>query len=257
MVEYLWKKFGVFFVAGAILFACIGILNLISIVPYYLVKDTYSFIYLLEAIASTLGRLGIAYMLALLVGVPLALIFDRNPRVENALFPFFEVIQSVPVLAIFPIFIILFSSAGYVEGTVIAIIFLSMLWNIVFNLVNGLKFIPRDVTYVAQVFKLKGLRYYTEILFPAMTPYLVVGSFVAWAQGWNIIIMAEVLHIFVPYGIITEDVFGIGSILINAVTNEEVQVFTMGLILLVLVIGLINLFVWQKLLAYSERFKFK
>ena len=42
-----------------------------------------------------------------------------------------------------------------------------------------------------------------------MVPYIVTGSLLAWAGGWNIIIVAEVLHTYIPGG--ARDLFGIGS----------------------------------------------
>lgn len=257
VLSYLWGKFGVYPVAALVIFIGIGILNIIPFTTYYLDNDTYSFIYILSAIASTLVRLLDAYALAIVIGITLSLIIHKSYTAEKMLLPFFEIIQSIPALALFPVLVILFLDRGNINNAVILILFLSMLWSIIFNLINGLKSIPRDINYVSQVFKLKGYKYYTEIIFPAMIPYVAVGSFLAWAQGWNIVILAEVLHIFVPNGAVAEDVFGIGSVLINSISNGQTGLFITGLALLVLVIGLINLFIWQKFLTYSERFKFK
>jgi NitT/TauT family transport system permease protein len=92
---------------------------------------------------------------------------------------------------------------------------------------------------------------------PAVVPYLVTGSLLAWAQGWNIIIVAEVLHTYIPGGTAANDPFGIGSVLVSASANGENGLFIVALLAMVFVIAVINFLVWQKLLHYAERFKFE
>ena len=87
-------------------------------------------------------------------------------------------------------------------------------------------------------------------------PTLVMGSLLAWAQAWNMIIVAEVLHTYIPGGTASQDLFGLGSVLVNSSANGQVGKFFATLFLMVGIIAIINFFVWQKLLHYAERFKF-
>jgi ABC-type anion transport system duplicated permease subunit len=91
---------------------------------------------------------------------------------------------------------------------------------------------------------------------PALFPSLITGSLLAWAAGWNILIVAEVLHTYVPVGQNVGDVFGIGSVLVQASSSGNQSLFIWSIVVIVLAITLINIFVWQRLLKYAERFKF-
>ena len=209
------------------------------------------------ALGATFLRLCIAFLLALVFSIPLALLVSHSPLMERIFLPVFDIAQSVPVLAFFPIIIILFIHVGFIEGAAVFIIFLSMLWNIVFSLVGGMKVIPTDIKDAAHVFGIRGWNFLKRILLPATVPYLITGSLLAWAQGWNIIIVAEVLHTYIPGGTASQDLFGIGSILVRASSTGANGVFIIAILVMVGAIALLNFFVWQKLLHYAERFKFE
>ncbi|MFI5240131.1 MAG: ABC transporter permease subunit [Candidatus Saccharimonadia bacterium] len=209
------------------------------------------------SLLSTLYRLLIAYGFALVISVPIALLINVNSVTERLLLPFFDIVQSIPVLAFFPVIIALFLHYGFVNAAAVFIIFLSMLWNLVFSLVGGLRIIPSDIRSAAQVFNIRQMAYLRKIILPAIFPYIVTGSLLAWAQGWNIIIVAEVLHTYIPGGGSSLDVYGIGSLLVHASANGQSQIFLASISAMVIMIGLINFFVWQKLLHLAERFRFE
>ena len=54
-----------------------------------------------------------------------------------------------------------------------------------------------------------------------------------------------------------EDLFGIGSILVEAAAQGNTNVLIAATSLLVIAIALFNIFVWQPLLARSSRYKFE
>jgi NitT/TauT family transport system permease protein len=107
------------------------------------------------------------------------------------------------------------------------------------------------------VFGVKGGDYVRRILLPAIVPYAITGSLLAWAQGWNIVIVAEVLHTYIPGGSPSNDLFGIGSMLVNATASGQNGIFIVAILAMVLLIGFLNFFIWQKLLHYAERYKFE
>ena len=122
---------------------------------------------------------------------------------------------------------------------------------------SGINIKNTDIKAAAQVFGIRGIGFVRKILLPAVVPYIVTGSLLAWAQGWNIVIVAEVLHTYIPGGSASNDLFGIGSTLVNATAKGENGVFIVAILAMVLLIALLNFFVWQKLLHYAERYKFE
>ena len=216
-----------------------------------------SFDTILLAAAATCARLLVAYVLAVVVAVPLSLFVVSNPLIELIFLPVFDVLESVPILVLFPVLVVLFVSSGYLNGAAIAILFLTMLWSIVFTLVGGLKIIPKDILYAGQVFGLNGFSLIRRVMLPAVVPQFVTGSILALAQGWNIIIVAEVLHTYIPGGTSAQDLFGIGAILVQASANAQTGVFIASVFVMVVIIAFFNFVVWQRLLHYSQKFRFE
>ncbi len=206
----------------------------------------------------TMTRLAIAYVLAIACAVPLAISATMNRTTEAILLPIFDILESVPILALFPVVIMVFVNYFHsLDGAAVFILFMTMLWNIVFPLIGGLQIIPGDVIAAAKVFGVEGFAFVRRVLLPALVPQMVTGSILAMAQGWNIIIVAEVLHTYIPGGTSAQDLFGIGSILVDASANAQNGVFLEAVFALVVVIGLLNLLVWQRLLHISQRFRFE
>ncbi len=220
-------------------------------------SHTGYFYFLLHALVLTLGRLFIAYCLAVMVAIPLALFSTKSHKMESIFLPVFDILESVPALAFFPILIIFFVRSNFLNGAAILIIFLSMLWNLVFTLVGGLKIIPPDIKGVAHVFGLERLDYLRKVILPAIFPQFVTGSILAVAQGWNIIIVAEVLHTYIPGGTSAQDLLGIGSVLVRAAASGNNDLFVLTLFVMILAIVFLNFFVWQKLLRSAERYRFE
>lgn len=206
--------------------------------------------------AFTLLRLLISYVIALAVAIPLALLVTRNTLAEKILFPILDVLQSVPVLAFFPIIIIFFLKVNFFEGAAIFILSFTMLWEIVFTLIGGLKVLPDDINSAAKVFGIKGFNFVRRISIPSIVPHVITGSLIGWAEGWNIVIVAEVLHNYIPNGTTRDDLFGIGSIMAQASISGRNDIMIAALIVMIITIAFMNLFIWQKLLHYSEKYKY-
>jgi NitT/TauT family transport system permease protein len=196
-------------------------------------------------------------MLASLVAIPLSLFVTSNPLIETIFLPVFDVLESVPILVLFPVLVVLFVSTGFLNGAAIAILFLTMLWSIVFTLVGGIKIIPKDIVYAGHIFGLRGFDFVRKVTLPAIIPQFITGSILALAQGWNIIIVAEVLHTYLPGGTSAQDLFGIGAILVNASAEAQTGVFLQAVFLMVVIIAFFNFFVWQKLLHHAQRYRFE
>jgi len=205
---------------------------------------------------NTLFRLSIAYLVSLLLSIPLVLLITKSERIEKILLPIVDIVQSIPVLAFFPIMVLVFVKINFLDGAAIFILSMSMIWNIVFTMIGGIKTIPEDVENAAKIFGAVGYKKLLYVTLPSIFPSIVTGSFLAWGQGWNISIIAEALHTFIPNGNPSYDLFGLGSLLVNSFSQSKNSMFLASLVAMIIVITLLNFFVWQKLLKYIERYKF-
>jgi NitT/TauT family transport system permease protein len=211
---------------------------------------------LVTATINTFLRLFASYILSLIISIPLALLIVCTPRVQRVLLPVADVLQSIPVLAFFPVVIVFFTASRQFEAAAIFIILIAMMWNIVFTVIGGLQTIPKDVQSAAQVFNVTGIRKFWYITLPAIFPFIVTGSLLAWAQGWTTVIVAEVLHTYIPNGKLSQDLLGLGSLLVDSSAQGKHAVFAATLAIMILLITLINVLVWQRLLHLAQRFKF-
>lgn len=215
-------------------------------------------LYLLgSALALSLVRLFGAFVCALVIGISLGVFAEKSRFLESLLLPIFDVFESLPVLAFFPVLILFFLHSGWIEGASLFIIFFSMVWNIAFSTVGGLKVIPHDIIAVGKVFGLSPTQRFRKVTLPALFPPLVTGSILSLADGWNVLIVAEALHAYAPINSGVVDLLGIGSLLITASSSGQSSLIISAIALLVVVIAFINLVIWQPLLAKAERFKFE
>src|SRR5258705_8278841 len=110
------------------------------------------------AILNTFYRLAVAYVISLLVAITLVLLITKNSTVEKIMLPVLDIIQSIPVLAFFPVVLLVFVKINFLEGAAIFIIAMDMIWNIVFTMIGGIKTIPEDVNSAAKTVWAKGYK---------------------------------------------------------------------------------------------------
>lgn len=228
--------------------------NFISAKPVSL--SQLSIVDLFTATTSTLIRLTTAYLICLALSVPLALLITANSKTEKFLLPIVDIIQSIPILAFFPLIVLVFIKINFLEAAAIFVLFISMLWSLTFSMIGGLKTVPEDIKNAAIVFNARGMKKLFNITLPAVLPYIVTGSLLSWGAGWNVLIIAEALHTYIPGGSSNQDLYGLGSLLVNATLSGQSSIFISALLVMVILIGLMNFFIWQKLLHFAERFKF-
>lgn len=209
-----------------------------------------------HASANTFYRMLVAYLLSVIVAVPLALLIAVTPAVQRILLPIADIMQSVPVLAFFPIVVAFFTQYRAFEAAAILVIFMAMVWNIVFPVIGGLQTIPDDIRSAAHVFGLRGIRKFWHVTLPAIFPFIVTGSLLAWAQGWTVVIVAEVLHTYIPDAGASADLLGLGSLLVDSNAQQKTSVFVAALCAMILMVALIDILVWQPLLRLAQRFRF-
>jgi len=237
-----------------IVLATLGVLHTLGELPFLDYREADIQTTVLATLA-TLSRLMIAYVLAILVAIPLALLTEKK-YAKRFLLPIYDTAQSVPILIFFPFVALAFIKLGFSEGAAIFILFIAMLWKLVFSIIFGLNSLPDEVKQTARMYGITGTSYITRILFPAIIPQLATGSIFAFADGWNFMIVAEVLHSYLPQGVPAQDLFGIGAVMTSAVERGDITLFVYALVVVISVVMVFNVAVWQKILRYAERFKF-
>jgi bicarbonate transport system permease protein len=139
---------------------------------------------------ASLGRVAQGYSLAAIVGIAGGIFVGTNPLINKALDPLFQFLRMVAPLAWVPIALVALQQN---QPAAIFVIFITSVWPILINTIEGVKQIPEDYNNVAKVLKLSKKKYYLNILLPSALPYIFTGLRIAIGLAWLAIIAAEIV----------------------------------------------------------------
>ena len=191
-------------------------------------------------VLNSLGRVGLGFGLAALVGIPLGFIIGRFEFASRMISPLISLLKPVSPQAWLPIGLMVFKSAN---PAAIWTIFICSIWPMVVNTAVGVQRVPVDYLNVARVLKLPEWKVITRILFPAVLPYLLTGVRLSVGTAWLVIVAAEML---------TGGV-GIGFWVWDEWNNLNVQ----HIIVAIFVIGVVGLLLEWALIAVARRFTYE
>ncbi len=159
--------------------------------PHKMIFDLYAMLAsgkLNKAIAKTFGNAGIAFVIAVSLGVVSGLIIHRLRRVRETLDPLFATYYTIPVFAFYPLLILLL---GLGDAPQIFIGVMLGFVAVVVNTLNGLDRVPRVLLKTARVNGMNALETALKITLPSAAPYILTGAKFAVAYSLIGVIGAE------------------------------------------------------------------
>ncbi len=138
----------------------------------------------------SLQRVGIGFVMASLVGIPLGLFIGASRRAWMAINPIVQMLRPVSPLAWFPIWLVVFRDNSQAA---VWVIFITALWPTVLNTAAGAGAIPEDQRRVASVFRFTRVAYIRHILVPNALPSVVTGLRLSMGIAWMVIVAVEML----------------------------------------------------------------
>jgi len=196
-----------------------------------------SFGTLLSALGLSLFRLVIAYFISLFVATTIAVLVSGS-KVGDLLIPVFDLMQNLPSFALIPLFVLWL---GYTNLMTIIFAATSILWPILFYMLHALKTVNKDKEDAAKIFGATGWKRIIYFSLPVAFPAMITGSIVGFSIGWEAIIGVEIIGL----------ANGIGPF-INNPANIGNKSLLLGLSALLLLVFLINRFIWLPLLKKTE-----
>ncbi|MBT8766878.1 nitrate ABC transporter permease [Metapseudomonas boanensis] len=190
-------------------------------------------------ILHSLGRVGLGFGLAALIGIPLGFAIGRFAFLAKMLSPIISLLRPVSPLAWLPIGLLVFEAAGPAS---IWVIFISSIWPIILNTAAGVASVPQDYLNVARVLKLSEFKVLTRILFPAVLPHLMTGIRLAIGVAWLVIVAAEMLT----------GGTGLGFWVWDEWNNLNVE----HILIAIIIVGLVGLALEQSLVWLAKRFDY-
>ena len=209
----------------------------------------------------SVSRLVIAYAVALSWTLGAGILIARSQRLSRLLVPIFDIGQSIPATALFPLVVILlvdpFKNSPLLGFTLnlasVLLILTGMQWYLLFNIVGAVNSVPNDLLEATAAYRIRGGRFVKEILIPASFPAILIGSIQAWGGGWNALIVSEYIG---P----NANVPGLGSFLVQATSKDPalatVEIYA-SLLVMTATVLIINRLVWRRLLRKADRYKFE
>lgn len=194
---------------------------------------------IIAALAVSFTRVLFAYWIALFLGAIIAFTVTRKEKTEAFFLPIFETAQSLPSTAIIPLMLIWLGNTG----AVVFLLVITMIWPITFSVVSGIKSTNHSLSEAATVFGATGRKRFFSFTLPTLLPSIITGSTIGWGEGWEVIVAAEALGA----------IAGIGTLINTATLGKQYDLMGLALTLLMLMIFLINKWVWVPLLKKSTQ----
>jgi NitT/TauT family transport system permease protein len=161
-------------------------------------------------IKATLIEVFISFIITAVLGVLIAILISWSKRIRDLLLPFFVFVNSLPIIAVAPIFLLWM---GYGIVTNILIAFLVSFFPIVINTATGLGEVEEDLLDLVRYLKASQWQIFLKIRFPNALPYIfsglkisstmcvvgaIVGEFIASDKGLGYIIINSQFSLDTP-----------------------------------------------------------
>lgn len=141
-------------------------------------------------LAYSLGRVGLGFVLACLVAIPLGFSIGMSPLLRRALDPFIQVLKPISPLAWMPLALYTIKDSS-VSG--IFVIFICSVWPMLVNTAFGVAAVKREWLNVASTLEVSPLRKAFLVILPAAAPTILTGMRISMGIAWLVIVAAEML----------------------------------------------------------------
>ena len=151
----------------------------------------------------TLQETVLGFLLALVVGIPLAVAIANSRALNLMFYPLLVGLQSVPKVALAPIVLVWLGTG--LESK-LAIVWLVAFFPIIIDTAAGLRATPRELIELARSLRASPMQIFAKVQFPAALPFIFAGAKVA----VTLAVIGAVIGEFVG------SVGGLGNLLLTA-----------------------------------------
>ncbi len=141
-------------------------------------------------LAHSLMRVGLGFLLAVLVAIPLGFLIGMSPLLSKALDPFIQVLKPISPLAWMPLALYTIKDSS-TSG--VFVIFICSVWPMLINTSFGVASVRREWLNVAKTLEVKPLRRAFRVILPAAAPTILTGMRISMGIAWLVIVAAEML----------------------------------------------------------------
>ncbi len=140
----------------------------------------------------TLLRVVILIALASVVWVPIGVGVGLRPKLAEKVQPIAQFLAAFPANLLFPVVVFLIVKFALDPKIWLSpLMILGTQWYILFNVIAGASAFPSDFREAAASFRIRGWRWWRQVMLPGIFPYYVTGAITASGGAWNASIVSE------------------------------------------------------------------
>jgi nitrate/nitrite transport system permease protein len=189
---------------------------------------------------SSLGRVGIGFLLGSVVAIPIGLLMGSSRIIMNIINPIVQILRPVSPLAWFPLGLAIFQDSPKAS---IFMIFICSLWPTLINAAFGVSSIPQDHKNVGKAFGFSKWKYIIRIMLPYTLPHIMTGLRLSIGVAWMVIVAGEMLSGGIGLGyFVWEEGFNGGSIA--------------KILVAIIIIGIVGLLLDKLFMSLQKRFTY-
>lgn len=143
-----------------------------------------------QHLAESIGRVFLALLAAIVVGIPIGLWMGLNKWARAVLDPLVELLRPIPPLAYLPLLVIWF---GIGETTKVLLIFLSILAPIIISSTHGVLSHQLNRERAALSLGASRVQVLKYVILPAALPHILTGIRIGLGVGWSTLVASELV----------------------------------------------------------------
>lgn len=145
---------------------------------------------LLKDTVASLWRVGVGFLFAALLSIPVGVFMGSFPSIRALLEPIFGLMRYMPAPAFIPL-LILYLGIG--EEPKITLIFIGVFFFNSLMVMDTVKFVPKDL--IESTYILGGNRWetLTQVIFPHVLPGIIDACRINLAAAWQLVIVSELI----------------------------------------------------------------
>ena len=198
----------------------------------------------------TLLRVAVLIGLATLIWVPIGVAVGLQPALTEKVQPIAQFLAAFPANLLFPVAVFLIVRFDLTPNIWLSpLMILGTQWYILFNVIAGASAFPTDFREAAAGFRIKGWRWWREVMLPGVFPYYVTGAITASGGAWNASIVSEA----VSWGPTKLSASGLGAYIAQMTEAGDYARIALGIAVMSVLVIAMNRLLWRPLYAFAER----
>lgn len=169
-----------------------------------------------QHIWASVRRVAIAFFLATALGVPLGLFLGWSKKFREYVFPVFETLRPIPILAWVPLAILMFTGA---ETPVIFLTFLASFFATALNTMLGVESIDESYSRAAYCLGASKWQVFREVIVPGAMPFIFTGLQISVGVAWFSLVAGEMVS----------GEFGLGYVINTSYTMVRYPTIVIGM----------------------------